>query len=150
MLAYRVLRAADRLWQAYAVTFTRKVKQKKADNGKGGGSRNGPNTRSRRASRSMARPPRLCAVSPPLSASPSHTPPLGAGKQLRKTWGLPSAVSFSRMPCRSRCPPCAPYGSPSRIRGSQSTSSEQENTERALEVSQFICDLISCCDYVSK
>ena len=27
MLAARVLRAADRLWQAYAVTFTRKVKR---------------------------------------------------------------------------------------------------------------------------
>ena len=155
MLAYRVLRAADRLWQAYAVTFTRKVKRrgvtkKGLAQGKRDGSHKGPNTRSLRALRPAPHPPRLCAVSTPLSMSPSHTPPRGAGKQLRKTWGLPSAVSFSRMPCRSRCPPCAPYGSPSRIRGSQSTSSEQENTERVLEVSQFICDLISCCDYVSK
>ena len=34
MLAYRVLRAADRLWQAYAVTFTRKVKRGLPNDGK--------------------------------------------------------------------------------------------------------------------
>ena len=41
MLAYRVLRAADRLWQAYAVTFTRKVKRS-TDNGKRGRKPQGP------------------------------------------------------------------------------------------------------------
>ena len=73
MLAYRVLRAADRLWQAYAVTFTRKVKRSQATE-KGGGSRNGPNTRSCRARRFLVHPPRLRALSTPSpGASITHT-----------------------------------------------------------------------------
>ena len=101
MLAYRVLRAADRLWQAYAVTFTRKVKRRQTTE-RGGGSRNGPNTRSRRAGRSMARPPRLCAVSassPGASVTLSTTP---VGRvQTTSNSGKPGV--FHQLPPSPKC-----------------------------------------------
>ena len=70
-----------------------------------------------------------------VRVSITHHPPK-AGKPNLSNSGKPGVFHQPPSPqmlCRSRCSPCAPYGSPSRIHGSQSTSSEQENTERVLK-----------------
>ena len=100
---------------------------------KGGGSHKGPNTRSLHAAMADAARSRLCAVSRRRRLSlPSHH----TGRVKTPSSGKPGVFHQPPSPqmlCRSRCSPCAPYGSPTRIHGSQSTSSEQENTERVLK-----------------
>ena len=141
MLAYRVLRAADRLWLADAVTFTRKVKRrgvtkKGLAQGKRGRKPQGPQYPLSPCTPGRTAPPALMrSEHAVVRVSITHHPPK-VGKPNLSNSGKPGVFHQPPSPqmlCRSRCSPCAPYGSPSRIHGSQSTSSEQENTERVLK-----------------
>ena len=87
------------MWQAFSCRHFHTGSETEADSGKRGRKPDGPNTRSRRAHRSLPHPPRLSAESASSSGSSvPPNPPWGRYKPLATQEALGSSISCLLLP----------------------------------------------------